>query len=97
MVEAIKQKRWRECAGLTARERALCTLAEKLTLTPTKMVEGDWQPLRALGFSDRDCLEVAHLVCIFNYFTRIADGFGLQLDPMTRQASETGVPLKRSA
>lgn len=96
MVEAIKHRRWREVPGLTPRERALCTLAEKLTLTPTKMVEQDWQPLRDLGFSDRDCLEIGHLVASFNYFTRLADGFGLQLDSTTRQASETGVPLKRA-
>ncbi|MGD9764808.1 MAG: carboxymuconolactone decarboxylase family protein [Candidatus Binatia bacterium] len=70
-------------------------MAEKLTLTPTKMVEEDWQPLRALGFSDRDCLEVGHLVGAFNYFTRLADGFGLRLDAGTRRAAETQVPLAR--
>lgn len=42
------------------------------------MTPEDWQPLRALGFDDRACLEVAHIVGIFNYFTRLADGFGLQ-------------------
>ena len=61
------------------------------------MTEGDWQPLRELGFSDEDCLEVAHIVGICNYLTRLADGFGLELDAGTRAASETGVALERAA
>ena len=57
------------------------------------MTEDDWKPLRALGFDDKACLEVAHIVGIFNHLTRLADGFGLQLDAGTRKASETGVVL----
>jgi alkylhydroperoxidase family enzyme len=59
------------------------------------MTESDWQPLRDLGFDDQACLEVAHLVGIFNYLTRLADGLGLQLDPQTLEASETGKGLRR--
>ena len=95
MVEAIKQRRWRELPGLSQRERALCAIAEKLSATPTPMVEQDWQPLRDLGFDDRACLEVGHIVGLFNYLTRLADGFGLQLDSKTQDAARTGIPLKR--
>ncbi len=95
LVEAIKEKRWREVERLSPRERALCELAEKLSGQPTRMTEGDWGPLRELGFDDRACLEVAHVVGIFNYLTRMADGFGLQLDDGTRHASESGTPLRR--
>ena len=56
--------------------------------TPTKMTEDDWRPLRDLGFDDEACLEVGHIVGIFNYLTRMADGFGLQLDPETQEAGE---------
>ena len=80
---------------LTARQRALGELAEKLSATPTRMLERDWQPLRDLGFDDRACLEVAHIVGIFNHLTRLADGLGLQLDAATRAASESGVALRR--
>ncbi len=97
MVEAIKHKRWRDVQGLSPRDRALCTVAEKLSATPTRMIEEDWQPLRDLGFDDQACLEVAHVVGIFNYLTRLADGFGLQLDAATQLASETGVALQRTA
>lgn len=81
--------------SLSPREIALCTLAEKLSATPTRMVEADWQFLRDLGFDDQACLEVAHIVGIFNYLTRLADGFGLQLDSATHAASESGVALQR--
>jgi uncharacterized peroxidase-related enzyme len=63
---------------LTERQRVLCNLAEKLTKTPTKMVQEDWQPLRDLGFDDQGCLEVAHVIGLFNYVARMADAFGLQ-------------------
>jgi hypothetical protein len=36
-----------------------------------------------LRFDDQACLEVAHVVGIFNYLTRFADGFALQLDAGT--------------
>ena len=95
-MEAIKRKRWRELASLSARDHALCTVAEKLSATPTRMVENDWQRLRDLGFDDEAIYEVAHIVGLFNYLTRLADGLGLQLDEQTRRAGETGEPLRRS-
>ena len=61
------------------------------------MVEEDWRPLRALGFNDEGIPEVAHIVGIFNYLTRLADGLGLALDPQTEAASRTGEPLRRPA
>jgi len=94
-VEAIKRGKWREVEGLSERQRALCAVAEKLSGTPTRMVEEDWQPLRDLGFDDKACLEVGHIVGIFNYLTRLADGFGLLLDTGTEEAAETGVALRR--
>jgi alkylhydroperoxidase family enzyme len=99
LVEAIKRREWsfREGLALSPRQRALCEVADKLSATPTRMVAEDWQPLRDLGFDDRGCLEVAHIVGAFNYLTRLADGFGLQLDAGTIEAAETGVPLQRPA
>lgn len=96
MIEAIKGKRWSGLDSLTPRDRALCTVAEKLSAMPTKMVEADWAPLRDLGFNDEALLEVAHIVGVFNHLTRLADGFGLQLDAQTQHASETGEVLRRA-
>lgn len=59
------------------------------------MTEEDWRPLRELGFDDEALLEVAHIVGLFNYLTRLADGLGLVLDAATREASATGVALRR--
>ena len=93
-MEGIKHKRWRELSGLSERERTLCSVAEKLSAMPTRMMEQDWEPLRDLGFDDRACLEVAHVVGLFNYLTRLADGFGLQLDTKTQESAKTGIALK---
>jgi hypothetical protein len=38
---------------------------------------------------------VAHIVGIFNHLTRLADGFGLQVDPATLAAASGGAPLRR--
>ena len=78
LTEAIRKHRWQAVEGLTERQRALCLIAEKLSVTPAAMSPDDWQPLRNLGFDDQACLEVAHIVGHFNYVTRMADGFGLQ-------------------
>ena len=94
-VNAIKDGSWRETPGLSERDIALCTVAEKMSANPTKMVEEDWKPLRDIGFADEACLEVGHIVGIFNYLTRMADGFGLQLDPETGHASQSGQALQR--
>lgn len=87
MVEAIKNKRWREFEDLSERDRALCELAHRLSATPTRMTEDDWKPLRSMGFDDQACLELAHTVGLFNYLTRLADGLGLQLDARTQKPS----------
>lgn len=95
LVEAIRRREWRALSQLTERERALCEVAEKLSSTPARMVEDDWRPLRDLGFDDEACLEVAHVVGIFNHLTRLADGLGLRLDAETEAAASSGVALRR--
>lgn len=80
VIRAVRERRWRTLPKLTSRERALLALAEKLSATPTRMVEEDWAELRGLGFDDRACLEVGHIVAFMNYATRLADGFGLAVE-----------------
>ena len=96
LVAAVHEGRW-EDAALTPRLRALCTVAHKMSAEPTRMVEDDWQPLRALGFDDTALLEPGHIVGLFNYLTRLADGFGLQLDPQTAEAQRSGATLTEVA
>lgn len=97
LAEALKDGSWRDLPDLSPRARALCEVAERLSAQPLTMTEEAWQPLRDLGFDDTACLEVAHIVGIFNYLTRLADGTGLQLDPQTLEAGATGIPLRRAS
>ena len=92
LVTAVHEGRWQN-VELAPRQRALCTVAHKMSAEPTRMVEEDWKPLRALGFDDAALLEVGHIVGLFNYLTRLADGFGLKLDPQTAEAQRSGTKL----
>jgi alkylhydroperoxidase family enzyme len=71
-------------------------VTEKMSLRPREMTAADWQPLREVGLDDQGLLELGHLIAIFNYFPRLADGFGLVLHPKLREAAATGVALRRS-
>ena len=95
MIDAVHELRWGALPGIDPRARALCDLAYKMSGTPAKMAREDWQPLRDLNFSDEALLEVAHIVGIFNYLTRLADGLGLELDDAVVEAARTKVPLKK--
>jgi hypothetical protein len=48
-----------------------------------------------VGLDDEGCLELAHVVGVFNHLTRLADGFGLRVDPATLAAASGGPPLRR--
>ncbi len=53
---------------------------EKLTLTPGDMTVSDLQPLRSVGFTDRDILDIATVAAYYAYVNRVADGLGVQLE-----------------
>jgi alkylhydroperoxidase family enzyme len=59
------------------------------------MTPESWQPLRGLGFDDEAILEVIHVVGLFNYFTRLADGTGLRLDASIEEAGRTETAMRR--
>jgi alkylhydroperoxidase family enzyme len=96
LAAAIHRGRWREAPGLGDRDRALCEIAEKLSRDPVSVGPGDWEPVRAAGLDDEGCLEVAHVVGVFNHLTRLADGLGLSVDPQTAAAVD-GERLRRPA
>jgi hypothetical protein len=75
--------------------RALGEIAEKLSLDPLTVGPADWTSLKTVGLDGEGCLEVAHIVGIFNHLTRLADGFGLRVDPATLAAADGGPPLRR--
>jgi uncharacterized peroxidase-related enzyme len=55
--------------------------ATKLTHTPSKMTSNDVEQLRAVGFNDRDVLDIAEVTAYYAYANRIADGLGVELEP----------------
>ena len=53
--------------------------AEFLTTTPSG-VRADWvDELRSVGWSDENIVHIVHVVALFNYMCRIADGLGVDL------------------
>jgi uncharacterized protein YciW len=54
--------------------------AEFLTTTSSGVTE-DWvDELRSVGWEDADVIDIVHVVSLFNYMCRVADGLGVDLD-----------------
>ncbi len=69
-----------ETAGLDDRRLAMLRYSQKLTRTPSEIVEEDVAALRAAGHSDVDILHIAEVVGYYAYVNRIADGLGVQFE-----------------
>jgi uncharacterized peroxidase-related enzyme len=67
-------------AVLSGAELAAMEYAEKLTLNPGAMVQGDVVALRDAGLSDGEILEVNQIVGYFNYVNRCLNGLGVTTD-----------------
>lgn len=62
---------WR-VADLDARQTAMLTFAEKITVDSAKIVETDRDALRTVGFTDRDIWDIANVAGFFNMTNRVA-------------------------
>jgi uncharacterized peroxidase-related enzyme len=62
------------------RELALLRYAEKLTLSPGKMVQADVEALRRQGLDDGQILEANQIIGYFNYVNRLLNGLGVTTD-----------------
>ncbi len=62
---------WR-VADLDARQTAMLTFAEKVTVESAKVTEADRDALRGVGFSDRDIFDIASVTGFFNMSNRVA-------------------------
>ena len=78
MAEQLK-KDWKK-ADLSAKDKALCAWAEKLTLSPGDMQKLDIDALAGIGFSEDAISDAAQVVSYFNYINRIAEGLGVDLE-----------------
>ncbi|HSL82650.1 MAG TPA: hypothetical protein VLF66_07725 [Thermoanaerobaculia bacterium] len=68
-------------ADLSPADRAMLDYAVKLTREPWKMTAADVEALRAHGFDDVAVHDVAQVAALFNYYTRLADGLGVDPEP----------------
>lgn len=55
--------------------------AEILTRTPGATNPEDVEALRAVGFTDRDVLDIVEVIAYYAYANRIADGLGITPEP----------------
>ena len=62
---------WR-AADLDARQTAMLSFAEKITVASYTIVEADREALRTVGFSDRDIWDIANVAGFFNMTNRVA-------------------------
>lgn len=73
------EKDWRK-AELTNKQKVMLAYAEKLTVTPSKMVKADVEELKSTGYSERDILDINQITGYFAYVNRLADGLGVPLE-----------------
>ena len=85
---------WRR-ANLGPIDRALCAYAEKLTLRPAGMEEGDLEILREGGLSERAIHDATQVIGYFNYINRMADALGVDYEEFIREWERSAEPIAR--
>ena len=68
---------WKE-SSLSEKQKAICYLAEKLTLSPGKINMDDINHVKKFGYADKEISEIVQIISYFNYINRVADGLGLE-------------------
>lgn len=91
----VVAKDWR-AANLEDDERAMLSFAEKLTVAPHRVTEGDVAGLRAVGFADTDVLDIVLLVCYRTFINRLGDGLGVELDEAFKKNSGLVVAIEEA-
>lgn len=74
---------WRT-APLSVADRALCEFASKLTKRQKEMSPDDLDTLRSHGFDDHAIHDAVQVIASFSYWTRIADGLGIDPEEFIR-------------
>ena len=78
---------WRT-SPLSEADKALCSYAEKLTHHQDQIKQADIDELRSHGFDDRAIHDAAQVIGLFNYFTRVANGLGVEPENWIRHWGE---------
>jgi len=61
--------------------------AELLTVDPSSNKAEYVQGLRDVGWADADIIDIVHIVALYNYMVRVADGLGVELETGQRWES----------
>lgn len=69
-------------APLAPVDRALCNYAARLTHRPTEVADADLDGLRDQGLDDRALHDATQIIALFNYFPRVVEGLGVDLEPL---------------
>jgi uncharacterized peroxidase-related enzyme len=73
--------------GLSDADRAMLAYARKLTTAVFRMEAEDVDKLRAVGFSDRQILEINLAAAYMNFVNRVAEGLGVELESSLQEFS----------
>ena len=68
-------------AKLDSSDRAMLDFAVKLTEAPASVTRADVEALRAVGFDDPAIHDIVQVAALFNYYDRLADGLGIDMEP----------------
>jgi uncharacterized peroxidase-related enzyme len=71
---------------------AICAHAAKLTTAPADMTEADLEPLRVVGLSDLDLLDLNNMVAYYCYINRVVMGLGIRSVMTTTHEATKAVP-----
>lgn len=90
----------RRDAGLDAVDLAVMELAEKVVDDASSIDEADLRPLRELGLSQEEIMDVVLAAAARCFFSKALDGMGVlpdasfhELDPALREALTVGRPI----
>ncbi len=68
-------------AELSVADRRMLDFAVRLTREPATMSRDDVEGLREVGFDDVAIHDIVQAAALFNYYNRLADGLGIDLEP----------------
>ena len=69
-------------AGSNERERAIAGFAQAVTLRPHSLHAADLAPVRAVGMSDEDIIDLLHATAIFGWANRLMHNLGEPVGPV---------------
>ncbi len=65
-------------ANIMERLKPILRYAQKLTLSPSRVVQSDIDNITAEGWAEKTVEDVIAIVCLFNFYNRLLDGHGVK-------------------